>query len=207
MATQALSVSTPPASATGRDTLVERCAEGDARAFEQLYHEYRGMVSRLVRNVAGQRNDLEDIVQEVFLQVHKSIASFQGTSKFTTWLYRLTVNVSLQYVKARKHRTVPYLPIESRRDLSTDEPSPERQVWGSERWEILMGLLETLSEKKRIVFVLHEIQGIEAKEIGAILGIPTLTVRTRLFYARKAIYDRLARNPELLAGMRGGGIK
>jgi RNA polymerase sigma-70 factor (ECF subfamily) len=207
MATQALSVSTPPASATGRDTLVQRCAEGDARAFEELYNEYKGMVARLARNVAGQRNDLDDIVQEVFLQVHKSIASFQGTSKFTTWLYRLTINVSLQYVKAKKHRAVPYLAIETRRDLAADEPSPERQVWSQERWQILMSILETLSEKKRIVFMLHEIEGVEAKEIGAILGIPTLTVRTRLFYARKAIYDRLAKNPELLAGMRGGGIQ
>ncbi len=206
MAVQAVAVSTPPASYTGRDTLVQRCASGDARAFEELYNEYRGMVSRLVRNVAGQRNDLEDIVQEVFFQVHRSIASFQGSSKFTTWLYRLTVNVTLQYVKAKKHRAVPYLPIENRRDLSIDQPSPERQVWASERWRILMSILESLSEKKRIVFVLHEIEGIEAKEIARILGIPTLTVRTRLFYARKAIYDKLSRTPELLAGMRGGGI-
>lgn len=207
MATQAVQVSTPPASYTGRDTLVERCASGDARAFEELYNEYRDMVARLVRNVAGPRNDLEDIVQEVFLQVHKSIASFQGASKFTTWLYRLTVNVALQYIKSKKHRTMPYLPIESRRDLSTDEPSPERQAWGNERWRILMGLLEGLSEKKRIVFVLHEIEGVEAREIARILSIPTLTVRTRLFYARKAIYDRLARNPELMAGMKGGGVR
>jgi RNA polymerase sigma-70 factor (ECF subfamily) len=205
MAWQAIAVSTPPATVTGRDSLVERCAEGDARAFEELYHQYRGMVARLVRNVAGRRNDQEDIIQEVFLQVHRSIASFQGGSKFSTWLYRLTVNVALQYVKAKRHRPVPYLPIESRRDLSTDEPSPERQVWGRERWAILMGLLESLSEKKRIVFVLHELEGVEAKEIARILGIPTLTVRTRLFYARKAIYDRLARNPELLAGMKSGG--
>ena len=207
MAVQAAAVSTPPASYTGRDSLVERCASGDARAFEELYNEYRGMVSRLVRNVAGQRNDLEDIVQEVFFQVHRSIGSFQGSSKFSTWLYRLTVNVALQYVKAKRHRAVPYLPIESRRDLSIEQPSPERQVWGNERWQILMSILESLSEKKRIVFVLHEIEGVEAKEIARILHIPTLTVRTRLFYARKAIYDKLAKNPELLAGMKGGGIK
>jgi RNA polymerase sigma-70 factor (ECF subfamily) len=206
MAWQAIAVSTPPASATGRDALVQRCAEGDARAFEELYNQHKTMVARLVRNVAGQRSDLEDIVQEVFLQVHRSIASFQGDSKFTTWLYRLTVNVALQYVKAKRHRTVPYLPIESRRDLSTDEPSPERQAWSNQRWEILMGLLESLSEKKRIVFVLHEIEGVEAREIARILGIPTLTVRTRLFYARKAIYDRLARTPDLMSGMRSGGI-
>ncbi len=163
------------------------------------------MVARLVRNVAGPREDLEDIVQEVFFQVHRSIGNFHGESKFTTWLYRLTVNVTLQYVKSRKHRLVPYMPLESRHDLASSVPTPERETLSRQRWDILLSLLGTISEKKRTVFVLHEIEGMDAAEIARVLGIPTLTVRTRLFYARKAIYDRLAKNPELLAGMRAAG--
>jgi len=203
---RAIAVSTTDETFKERDSLVERCAGGDDLAFQQLYEKYSPMVARLVRNVAGPREDLEDIVQEVFIQVHRSIASFHGDSKFTTWLYRLTVNVTLQYVKARKHRMVPYLPLESRRDLTAGGPSPERQAWSKERWRILGSILDTISEKKRTVFVLHEIEGMEASQIARVLGIPTLTVRTRLFYARKAIYDRLAKNPELMAGMRGGGM-
>jgi RNA polymerase sigma-70 factor (ECF subfamily) len=189
-----------------RESLVDRCIEGDVRAFDELYERYSPMVGRLVRNVAGPREDLEDIVQEVFFQVHRSIGSFKGSSKFTTWLYRLTVNVTLQYVKARRHRRMPYLPIEERRDLQADGPTPERETWAKQRWEILLRVLDTISEKKRTVFVLHEVEGMDAAEIGRVLGIPTLTVRTRLFYARKAIYDRLARSPELIAGMREGGM-
>lgn len=206
MQTRAITMSTTDETLRGRDSLVERCVQGEALAFDELYHKYSPMVSRLVRNVAGARDDQEDIIQEVFIQVHRSIANFHGDSKFTTWLYRLTVNVTLQYVKARRHRKVPYFPLETRRDLTASGPSPERAAWSKERWEILNSVLDTISEKKRTVFVLHEIEGMEAREIARVLGIPTLTVRTRLFYARKAIYDRLARNPELLAGMRGGGM-
>ncbi len=183
-----------------------RCAAGDAAAFEELYRQHRGMVARLARNVAGPRSDLDDIVQEVFIQVLRSIGSFQGESKFTTWLYRLTVNVTLQYLKARRNRAVPYMQVEESRDLKADSPSPELETWDRERWSILSGILDTLPEKKRIVFQLHEVEGLDASEIARILRIPTLTVRTRLFYARKDVYDRLARNPDLLAGMRGGGI-
>ena len=164
------------------------------------------MVARLARNVAGPRSDLDDIVQEVFIQVLRSIGSFQGESKFTTWLYRLTVNVTLQYVKARRNRVMPYLQVEESRDLKAASPSPEIEAWDRERWSILSGILDTLPEKKRVVFVLHEIEGLDAGEIAGVLGIPTLTVRTRLFYARREVYDRLARNPDLLAGMRGGGM-
>ena len=207
MQAKAMAMSSPSGVYRVRDTLVERAAEGDTRAFEELYEKYSPMVARLARNVAGPRDDLEDIVQEVFFQVHRSIASFQEGSKFTTWLYRLTVNVTLQYVKARKHRKGPYLPLETRRDLKANVATPEREAWSKERWKILNSVLDTISEKKRRVFVLHEIEGMEAKEIAKVLGIPTLTVRTRLFYARKAIFERLRKNPELLAGMRGGGME
>src|SRR6266516_606972 len=86
------------------DELVARCQRGEAAAFRQLFLVHRAEVARLVYRLEGPQVDLEDLIQEVFLQVHRSLKDFRGQSKFTTWLHSVTVNVVLMYRRAARSR-------------------------------------------------------------------------------------------------------
>src|SRR5882757_53894 len=82
--------------------LIERCKAGDGLAFREVFRNHRADVARLVQRMTGRPSDLEDLVQEVFLQVYRSIKDFRGQSRFSTWLYRVTVNVVLMHRRAAK---------------------------------------------------------------------------------------------------------
>ncbi|MFH1437242.1 MAG: RNA polymerase sigma factor [Pseudomonadota bacterium] len=194
---------TSSSAAAYSDALVEKAQAGDAGAFKQIYQKYHGMVARLAYNITGNQQDLEDIIQETFLQVHRSLKSFHGDSKFSTWLYRLAINVSMQYVRQHKKTAKVTYPTDDFGRYADDAPSPEDDMHRAEKRKIIMDALEKLSEKKRMVFILHELHGVEAGEIARILKIPTLTVRTRLFYARKAIYRILVKEPSLTGNLNG----
>jgi len=179
------------------DELVRRSRSGDRLAFAELYRLHRETVARLVFRMLGRASDVEDVVQEVFLQVHKSLGDFRGQSKFTTWLHRITVNVVLMIRRAQKSRPVfTDEPIEGEREtdggLLPDEEATRRR-----RIEAFKRLLDRLSEKKRTVYVLHDIEGLLPAEIAAIVEAPVLTVRTRLFYARRELAEMMREEPAL----------
>ena len=176
--------------------LVARCQQGDQTAFQQLFELHRTDVARVVFRMVGRKSEIDDLIQEVFLQVYRSIGKFQGNSQFSTWLYRVTVNVVLMHRRAAKSR--PVLVEESPAHIPVDRaPSPEAEAARSARIEAFYRLLERLSEKKRTVFVLHELEGVSPAEIAKIVGAPLLTVRTRLFYARRDIEKMLHDEPAL----------
>src|SRR5207249_967468 len=125
----------------------------------------------------------EDIVQEVFLQVHRSLRDFRGDARFSTWLHRVTVNVVLMYRRAGRSR--PLLdgdPTPSERH-DPEAARPDDEVDRRARVAAFFDILAKIPEKKRVVFVLHDIEGLLPAEIAKIVGAPVLTVRTRLFYA------------------------
>src|SRR3954468_22655412 len=142
------------------------------------------------------RGDLEDVLQEVFIEVFRSIGRFRGDAKITTWLYRVCVNVALQRLRKRKRRAEVSSDdvAEHAPDLQSAE-TPERQLDNMRRLDAVYRILDELSPKKRVVFILHEIEGREPKEIAGIVGAPVLTVRTRLHYARKEFFERASRDP------------
>ena len=181
--------------------LVERCQRGDAEAFRELFRAHRQDVTRLAQRMLGRTTDLEDIVQEVFLQVHRSIRDFRHGARFSTWLYRVTVNVVLMHRRAAKSRPVF---SEAPEGLSAIDQRPfaDEQLERQRRVSAFHRLLDQLSDKKRIVFVLHELEGLPPGEIAKIVGSPVLTVRTRLFYARRELMALLAAEPAL-AGVSG----
>jgi RNA polymerase sigma-70 factor (ECF subfamily) len=182
------------------DELVERAKSGDRDAFRELFRKHRGDVARLAYRMLGSSGsggaDLEDVVQEVFLQVHRSLADFRGQSKFSTWLHRVTVNVVLMSRRAARSR-----PIFASEGLSDNEPdagvSPDEAAARRRRVEAFRRVLERLPEKKRTVFVLHEIEGLPPSEIATMVDAPVLTVRTRLFYARREICELMKEEPSL----------
>jgi RNA polymerase sigma-70 factor, ECF subfamily len=179
------------------DRLIASAAVGNTTAFRQLYERHRTDVARLVYRMLGGRGDLEDVIQEVFVQVYKSLKDFRGQSKFSTWLHRVTVNVVLMHRRAARSR--PAFSEEPPTDalIPGDDIRPDEDADRRERVRAFGRLLERLADKKRIVFVLHELEGIAPGEIAKIVGAPVLTVRTRLFYARRELEAMLADEPAL----------
>jgi RNA polymerase sigma-70 factor (ECF subfamily) len=164
-------------------------------------------VSRLVYRMMGPSADMEDIVLEVFLQVHRSIGEFRGQAKFSTWLHRVTVNVVLMTRRAARSR--PVLTGETPTDYEPDNGlAPDEDAMRRRRIDAFRRLLERLPEKKRTVFELHELCGWSPAEIAEHVKAPVLTVRTRLFYARREIEAMIREEPalaQLAEDLRGDG--
>jgi RNA polymerase sigma-70 factor (ECF subfamily) len=144
----------------------------------------------------GPSADIEDVVQEVFLQVHRSMGDFRGQAKFSTWLHRVTVNVVLMVRRAARSR-----PVLSGDLLTEREPSeglwPDEDAARRARVAAFQRLVDRLPEKKRTVFILHEIEGQSPAEIAQLVDAPVLTVRTRLFDARRELAAMMRDEPQL----------
>ena len=185
------------------DGTVMRAAAGDPEAFRTLFVRHKSDVARLVYRMLNAPGDLEDVVQEVFVQVFRSLKDFRGQAKFSTWLHRVTVNVVLMHRRSARSR--PVLTEEIPGELVGDELQtlPDEDVERRERMRAFQRLLAKLADKKRVVFVLHELEGMSPAEIAEVVGAPVLTVRTRLFYARRELEAMLGEEPTL-AGLETG---
>jgi RNA polymerase sigma-70 factor (ECF subfamily) len=199
--------STPPEAPAADDSavLVAKARGGDRAAFRALFERHRSDVARLVYRMVGPRAELEDLVQEVFVQVHRSLRDFRGEARFSTWLHRVTVNVVLMHRRAERSRPVltEELPAGTIEDSSSVLPDDEaeRRARIAAFFEVLKGI----SEKKRVVFVLHDLEGLSPQEIGEIVGAPVLTVRTRLFYARRELEELMKKDTRLAAVLKATG--
>ncbi|MEZ4444330.1 MAG: sigma-70 family RNA polymerase sigma factor [Polyangiaceae bacterium] len=180
------------------DELVQRAQAGDEAAFAELFRKHRSVVAAIAYRMLGPSADIEDVVQEVFLQVHRSLPDFRNQAKFTTWLHRVAVNVVLMTRRRAKSRPT-YTHEDAARHEAYDGPAPDQHLARSRRLEAFHGLLEKLSDKKRTVFVLHELEGMAPAEIAKVVDCPVLTVRTRLFYARRELAQMMRSEPTLAA--------
>jgi len=178
--------------------LVVRARARDMAAYDELIRRYQRKIYQLVYNMTSNREDAEDLTQDVFVKAYSALEHFKGDSSFYTWVYRIAVNRTINYLKKRRRnaalslddmdqaveRDPDYVELRSRE-------SPVRDATLSELQKKLNEALQTLSEKHRTVVVLHDIQGIQHDEIGRMLGCSEGTVRSRLFYARQELQKQL----------------
>lgn len=177
----------------GETELVRRCLAGERAAFERFYREHaRGVAGTLYR-VIGDRAELDDLVQEVFVIAFRGMERFRGESKLSTWLYRICVNVALGRLRAKGRKGGDPLPYgELFAEADDGAASPEERAASKQELARVSRVLARLAPKKRVVFVLHEIEGLDIQEIASVVRAPVVTVRTRLHYARKEFYRRIA---------------
>lgn len=180
--------------------LVERARGGDAAAFEKLVRQYDRPIFRVAQHITQNREDAEDIVQDVFLKAYNKLNQFQGNSKFSTWLTRIAVNESLMRLRKRKtSRTV-----SMDQDVQTEEgsiprdfadwtPDPEQQYSQSELGDILKKTIAGLSPGFRTVFTLRDIENLSTEETAQALGLSVPAVKSRLLRARLQLRERLSR--------------
>jgi RNA polymerase sigma-70 factor, ECF subfamily len=197
---ESVASSEPEAYVSAEQATIAALQAGDKRAFRDLFTNNRLLVTRLILRMGIPHSELEDLIQEVFVQVHRSVKDFRGQSKLSTWVHRIAVNVVLMHRRAQKSR--PFLISDEERTLRVfDETqnAPDEDAARKERMRAFARLLDKLTDKKREVFVLHELEGLSPAEISAQVGAPVLTVRTRLFYARKELDALLGQEPSLAA--------
>jgi RNA polymerase sigma factor (sigma-70 family) len=178
--------------------LVDRSRSGDTAAYSELVRRLHRKIYALVYNMTSNREDAEDLVQDVFVKAYASLKNFKGDSSFYTWIYRIAVNRTINFVKQRSRRagvSLDNVDEGVERDPAYLElvarESPFRDATISELQKKLNDALQKLSEKHRAVVVLHDIQGIPHDEIARMLGASQGTVRSRLFYARQLLQNEL----------------
>jgi len=179
-------VPTPPPKTAQQlrlDRLVGRLQADDLTAFDELYRLTRDDVARTLWHLLGRRADLEDLIQETYLQLLRSVRGFRGEAQFRTFLYRVCANVALMHLRwwrRRKEEPVEVLP-----EVASSGRDPEAEAQARQARVLVERALEGLSAKKRIVFVYHELCGLGPEEIAEFTGAPYNTVRSRLFHARE----------------------
>lgn len=178
------------------EELISQAQQGDRRALNALLQRYQQDVTRIAFRLLGPDADLEDVVQEAFVQLFRSIRSFKGQSKFSTWLYRVVSNVAKMHLRARRVRPrLAAIEAQERPRIHPEQLAPDDDADRCERVRAFYARLAELGEKKRTVLILHDLEGLSPAEIADIVEAPVMTVRTRLFYARKALYAALADDP------------
>ena len=174
--------------------IVQRVQNGEVSAFNQLVQKYRQSLFSIIYNMTGNREDATDIAQEVFIKAFQSIKQFRGQASFYTWLYRIAVNSSITFIKrAKKQRFINYETIDETLVSSeileyfTAKTKTEKGALLKELQEKLNEALQKLSPKHRIVVILHEVEGMNHKEIADIIKTSEGTVRSRLHYAKRML--------------------
>lgn len=181
------------------EDLVERWRAGDPQAFTAIFRRYRGLVWRVLHHLLRSDPELEDVVQLTFLEIHRSLGKFEGRSKLSSWVTRVALHVGYHHLRRKKSRPADYRAEHTVYDAPDERPSvnPEVQARSREAALRVDEILATLPEKKRTVFLLIDLEGLSQEEVAEIVGARPATVRTRLFYARKAFWKKAAADPVL----------
>jgi len=179
--------------------LVLRTKEGDLEAYDKLVRRFQERIYATIYHMTANHEDANDLAQETFIKAFQAIKSFKGDSSFFTWLYRIAVNKSINFLKQRRSKNILSL---NDLDLNAEhdpdlvalvsDKTPRRDANLAELQEKLNAAMQRLSETHRLVVTLHDVQGLAHEEIGKIMGCSSGTVRSRLFYARQQLQAYLS---------------
>jgi len=176
---------TAPGAVHGDELLVRRACQGEVGAFEGLYRLHVGRVHALCRRMTGDPALAEDLTQEAFVRAWRNLASFRGSSAFSTWLHRLTVNVVLGHLRGRGGRR------EGLEVEGWDEAAPCTAPHTGEAVD-LERAISRLPLRARTVFVLHDVEGFRHEEIAALAGMAVGTSKAQLHRARRLLREALS---------------
>jgi RNA polymerase sigma-70 factor (ECF subfamily) len=194
---------------TQEGMLVHRAQAGDEAAFREIVERYQAKVFSIIHGIVRQRNDVEDIAQQVFAKVYLSIRSFDFRSSLITWIYKITVNECFDYLRKKKVRKLVYesdLSEDEVRRVENTEPSVDRQPAADTtlaRRDYVLKLLSRVSEEERMLLMMKEVEGYSVEELAQSTGMNENTIKVKLFRARQKLVkaaQRLDRAPGLVAG-------
>ena len=189
---------------TPEGALVRRAQSGDEAAFRELVEKYQSKVFSIIHGIVRQKNDVEDIAQQVFAKIYFSIKNFDFRSSPITWIYKITVNECFDYLRKKKVRKLVYesdLSEDEVRRVENTEPATDRTPRADvtlARRDYMTKLLERVSEEDRNLLMLKEVEGYSVEELAEMLKMNENTVKVKLFRARQKLVkasQRLDRLP------------
>jgi len=185
--------------------LIRRLQQRDEKAFVLCVRTYQDKVYGLIYRMLGNHAEAQDVAQEVFVTVFKSIDSFRGESKLSTWLYRISANHCknrIKYLRRRAHKTTTELDAQAERALQNTSGStlgegqagPAEVLEGAQLEQIVQRAIGKLEEEHRLLLLLRDVEEMSYEEIMQVTGLPEGTVKSRLHRARQALKEEIARH-------------
>ncbi|OGD27878.1 MAG: hypothetical protein A2Y56_12470 [Candidatus Aminicenantes bacterium RBG_13_63_10] len=174
--------------------LIRQGAGGDEQALEHLYGRFKRPLFSLACRYTGNASAAEDVLQEVFLRVFTRLGEVNNPETFSAWIYRITINASLNHLRASRHERRSAVPLG---DLEGVLAAPAEAVSGSDMKRPLQDAIGALPARLKSVFLMHDVQGFKHEEISAILGCSVGTSKSHLFKARLKLRKRLVKSRAL----------
>ncbi|MDB5213855.1 MAG: polymerase, sigma-24 subunit, subfamily [Myxococcaceae bacterium] len=178
--------------------LATRCVAGERSAQRTLYEREKRRVHSTLYRVFGSNHQIEDVIQEVFLQVFRSLKNFRGDASLATWIDRCAVRVAYAHLTSNKKRGTS---LELVTDVASGDPSAERRAIAREAARHLYAELDKIDPKQRIAFTLHELDGHSVAEVASIMEATVVATKTRVWRARQQIEARARKDEVLRAWM------
>src|SRR5450432_2456722 len=178
---------------TPEGSLVQRAQAGDEAAFREIVEKYQSKVFSIIHGIVRQKNDVEDIAQQVFAKVYFSIRNFDFRSSLITWIYKITVNECFDYLRKKKVRKLVYesdLSEDEVRRVENTEPATDRTPRADTtlaRRDYVTKLLTRVSEEERNLLMLKEVEGYSVEELAGMLNMNENTIKVKLFRARQKL--------------------
>jgi RNA polymerase sigma-70 factor, ECF subfamily len=194
---------------TQEGALMRRAQSGDETAFREIVEKYQSKVFSIIHGIVRQKNDVEDIAQQVFSKIYFSLKNFDFRSSPITWIYKITVNECFDYLRKKKVRKLVYesdLSEDEVRRVENTEPATDRTPRTDTTLahrDYVAKLLDKVSEEERSLLMLKEVEGYSVEELASMLNMNENTVKVKLFRARQKLVkasQRLERVPGSVAG-------
>jgi len=175
--------------------LIEDAQKGDVTAFEEIVRYHQSYAYAIAFRFFCDEDDAEDVVQESFIRIWNHLKNFDPKMKFTTWMYKIVVNLCYDKAKSNKRRMSVFARLNdnSSKDDYIESTNLERDLTNKETAALIKHIADGLSEKQRMIFLLRDIQDLNIEEVGEITGMSESAIKTNLFYARQNIKKKLAK--------------
>lgn len=172
---------------------VRKSRSGDQQAFRELFERYHRQVLAVAVGMTGNGDDAMDVVQETFIRAHRNLSSFLGESSFYTWLYRIAVNVGIDFRRRQTRRSeiVQSEPIDENVSDPARSMDPGAEVARRELGRHILRIIDELTPEHKAAIILREIEGLSYEDISKVMRCSKGTVMSRLHYARKKLQAKL----------------
>jgi len=169
--------------------IIKRCLSGDKEVFSELVTRYKKLIYNVIYNIIGNKEELNDIAQEVFIKIYRALDKYDPQFKFSTWAVKIATNHCLDVVKKKKLDT---MPIDEVVGVSSDIETPESSYIRQEQKEHINDELSKLPDKYRVPLILYHKNGLSYEEMAQVLNEPMTIIKNRLYRARKMLKERLS---------------
>lgn len=173
---------------------MDRCLDGEQAAAQELFRRQRGRIHASLYRILGSNRDMDDLLQETFIQVFSSLHTFRGEARLSTWVDRIAVRVAYRYISKKKTAT---LTLELSSEPVELRSGPDRRVRAREGIRRFYAALAKLSPTARIAFALHELDGRSVAQVAECVGASVTATKLRIWRARRALFKHAANDPVL----------